>query len=286
MFDLNVHLRRRFDAMRRAVFACLLASAGLAVALPAAAQVTYTYTGNPFTLFSCGPSIDLVTGTVTGTALCATPGPNVNTSYLGTDRVTATLSLTSPLPANQALVDVRNFPGFALSMSDGRHPVTNLMAIGMFAEIATDASGNITTWRLVINTGGVDNGGISTTKSTFVSDGGTLRCCDPTVDGDLARVGNSPGVWTSPPSSPSAATSALITVINTTELGLTVGQVASLTDKLNNVQASIAAGLNKQAINQLNAFINSVDTAQKTGKMIPATAATLIAAANAIIALL
>lgn len=70
------------------------------------------------------------------------------------------------------------------------------------------------------------------------------------------------------------------------ELALTDGQVSSLTDKLNNALASIQAGQNKQAINQLKSFINSVESAQKTFKMSAQTAATLIAAANAIIAML
>ena len=69
-------------------------------------------------------------------------------------------------------------------------------------------------------------------------------------------------------------------------LGLTTGQSNSLTDKLNNVLASIQAGLNDQAINQLQAFINSVQSSQKTGKISAQTASTLIAAANAIIAML
>jgi hypothetical protein len=55
---------------------------------------------------------------------------------------------------------------------------------------------------------------------------------------------------------------------------------------LNNAQASIQAGLNKQAINQLNAFINSVQSSLKTGKISAQTGKTLIDAANAIIALL
>ena len=59
-----------------------------------------------------------------------------------------------------------------------------------------------------------------------------------------------------------------------------------LTDKLNNVLASIQQGLNKQAINQLNAFIHSIDAWRKTGQISGPAADTLIAAANAIIALL
>jgi probable HAF family extracellular repeat protein len=69
-------------------------------------------------------------------------------------------------------------------------------------------------------------------------------------------------------------------------LGLTSGQISSLTDKLTNALASIQQGANKQAVNQLNAFINSVQSWQKTGKVSSGTATTLIAAANAIIAVL
>lgn len=274
----------KIAAMRRAIAGFALVCAGLGFAASAAAQV-YRYTGNPFTLFSCGPFID-DNGIVTGTRLCATPGPNSNTSYLATDKVTATLTLTSALPANMPLADVRNFAGFQLTMNDGRHTVTNAMQQGMFAEVATDAGGNISSWRLVINTGGADNGGISTSKYTFVSDGGTLRCCDPQVDGDTARIFSSPGTWTSGPPSPAAAVTNLKTMVASPELALTSGQINSLTDKLNSVLASIQAGQNKQAINQLNAFISSVESALKTGKMTPETAAALIAAANAIITML
>jgi hypothetical protein len=50
--------------------------------------------------------------------------------------------------------------------------------------------------------------------------------------------------------------------------------------------ASIEAGLNGQAINQLNAFINSVQSNAKAGRMSGSTAQLLIDAANAIIAVL
>ena len=78
----------------------------------------------------------------------------------------------------------------------------------------------------------------------------------------------------------------LISLLSNPSLGLTSGQISSLTDKLDSVLASIGAGLNKQAINQLNALINQVNAASKTGTMSAPTAATLIAAADAIIALL
>ena len=87
-----------------------------------------------------------------------------------------------------------------------------------------------------------------------------------------------------PPSSPAAAIADLIQVVGASSTGLTAGQISSLTDKLNNALASIDAGLNKQAVNQLQSFINSVQSSVKTGKMSAITAQALIDAANAIIA--
>lgn len=267
---------------RRALAGIALVCVGLATVTPAAAQAIYRYTGNAFTSFSCGPS-----SSGNGTASCSTPAPtNAFTSYLATDFVSATLTLSGALPANMALTDVRNFAGFQLTMSDVRHTVTNAPLLGMAAEVATDGSGNIVNWRLIINTGGIDNGGIATQKATFVSDMGTLRCCDPTVSGDFARVSNLPGSWTGGTPSPAAATTNLIALVASPELALTVGQVASYSDKLNNVLASIAAGEKKQAINQLGSFINAVESARKNFK-ISAQAATLLTdAASAIIAVL
>lgn len=269
--------------MRRAAAGLAMACAGLTFAAPAAAQVVYTYTGNPFTLFSCGPSSG-----GSGTLLCSTPAPtNPNTSYLATDKVTGTLVLSSPLPANMVLTDVRSLSGFQLVLADGRQTVNNTMAVGMAAEVATDADGRIVNWRLIINTGGLDNGGVATQNAAFLADSGTLRCCDPTVAGDLARNSNVPGTWSGGGApSPAAATMSLINLLASPELALTAGQVASLSDKLNEALASIVAGQTKQAVNQLNAFIKAVDSARKAGKMSAPAAATLIAAAQAIIAML
>ena len=116
--------------------------------MSASAQATYNYTGNPFTLFSCGGNSDGVSW-----SLCSTPGPNANSTYTATDKVTATLVLTNPLPASQAITDVRTFAGFHLTLSDGEHTVTDTDQQGMFAEVGTDAAGAINQWRLVINTG-------------------------------------------------------------------------------------------------------------------------------------
>ena len=269
----------------------LIAIAGIAFVASvqsAAAQATYTYAGNGFTMFSCGPN-----STNTGTISCTTPAPtNSNTSYTTTDHVTATLLLDNPLPANLSYQDIHTFAGFSLSMSDGHQTVSTPLSSGqgMFAEVSTDASGNIADWRFVINTGGINNGGIATYTAPFgfVSDQGTLKCCDPSPGGDFARNMNIRGVWTlgTPTPTPDAAVTNLITVVMDPLLGLTAGQINSLVDKLNSALVSIQAGQYKQAINQLTAFINSINTAVKTGKMSPTTGTSLVSAANAIIALL
>ena len=121
----------------------LIALAGLGLlSQPAAAQATYQYTGHPFTLFSCGPFVDSTTGLTTGTLDCSTPAPtNGLTSYTATDFVSATLTLDAALPASMAIQDVRTFAGFHLSLNDGQHTVTEADQHGMFAEVATDASG-------------------------------------------------------------------------------------------------------------------------------------------------
>lgn len=85
---------------------------------------------------------------------------------------------------------------------------------------------------------------------------------------------------------PPAASSALVAELSSASLGLTSGQISSLTDKLNNAILSIQQGLNGQAINQLSAFINSVQSSVKTGKITTQAGAALTSAAQAIIATL
>jgi len=252
---------------------------------PAHAQAIYTYTGNPFTLFSCGPAVP-----PPGTLLCSTPGPNAFTSYTATNFVSGTLTFTNPLPANMSLQDVTGLAGFQLSLNDGQHTVTNTMTLGLIVQVATDASGNITSWWVVENTGGALDGGIATLNftnaifGTNVFDHGVLACCDPTPPGNLAFVFSNPGTWSSGIVSPATLVTNLIQLVNNPLLQLKTGQSSSLTDKLLNTLASIQAGLNKQAINQLNAFITSVQTDQKSGKISAQTATTLTNAATAVIA--
>jgi hypothetical protein len=114
----------------------------------------------------------------------------------------------------------------------------------MFAEVSTDASGNILQWRFVINTGGVPNGGIATYTAPFgfIADTGTLKCCDPSPGGDFARNTNIPGVWSSGTPTPQALVANLIHLVSDPLLQLTNGQVNSLTDKLNNALALTKPG--------------------------------------------
>jgi len=180
-----------------------------------------------------------------------------------------------------------------LAFDDGQHtastPITS--GQGLFSFVSTDASGQINQWRLGINTGGLLNGGIITFNFTDVNgphifDWGTISCCDPTPGGNYAQLFGSPGTWDSGTPNPATLVNNLINVVSNPLFGLTTGQVGSLTDKLNNALASIQAGLNKQAMNQLKAFINSVQSSVKTGKMSAQTGQTLLDAAKAIIATL
>ena len=82
------------------------------------------------------------------------------------------------------------------------------------------------------------------------------------------------------------ATGNFLELLSDTDLELTSGQSNSLIDKFMNALASIEQGANKQAINQLSALVNSVDSWLKSGKVSSETASTLITAANAIIAAL
>jgi hypothetical protein len=267
------------------IAALMIATLGVS----ASAQATYQYHGNPFTLFSCGPNPN-----GPGSISCTTPSPtNPLTSYTATDHVSVTLTLDSPLGPNFPYSDISGLPGFHLAFDDGQHTASTPITAGqgLFSFASTDASGQINQWRLGINTGGLLNGGITTFNFTdangpHIFDWGTISCCDPTPGGNYAQLFGSPGTWDSGTPNPATLVTNLMNVVSNPLLGLTSGQVSSLTDKLNNALASIQAGLNKQAINQLNAFINSVQSSVKTGKMSAQSGKTLTDAANAIIATL
>ncbi len=162
--------------------------------LPAAAQVTYQYSGNPFNLFSCGGNSD-----------CSIPGPNANTSYTATDHVTGTLTLNAALPPNLAAQDISTLPGFQISLNDGHQTMTATAGYtgGFIATVSTDANSNITGWVFVVNCCFYPNNGIATANNpggNGVFDQGTLSAPSanngyPNTPYNLALNFNAPGSW-------------------------------------------------------------------------------------------
>ena len=136
------------------------------------------------------------------------------------------------------------------------------------SNVAIDSSGNV---YVAGSTASTNFPGVSSSSIQPTIGGGGL-------DAFVAKIGAS--------SSPAAAVTALTNLLSSSSLGLTSGEIRSLTTKLNNVLASIQAGLNKQAINQLNALISSVQSSVKTGKISIQAGNTLINDANAIVAAL
>lgn len=250
----------------------------------ASAQVTYTYTGNVFQYFSCGLS-----SSGNGTAGCQNePAPgNPLTTYTATDKVTATLTFTSALPANMPFGDVTSLPGFQLSLSDGQQTLTSVAHPTLTTvKVSTDANGNINSWEVFIDAGNPADSSIQTNNfSGVVIDQGVLACCDPQISGNLA-LNFSAGSWSNGSATPSGMVMNLMQSLSDPALGLTTGQINSLMDKLNNVLLSIQAGADKQAINQLNAFVSSVQSSEKNGKVSQSTASTLTQDASGIIAVL
>ena len=242
----------------------------------ATGAVVYHYTGNPFTLFSCGAS--------DASGACATPAPaNTFTSYTATDHITATLTLDAPLPANAQFLDLKTLPGFQLSLSDGHQTLTQAdSSDGISVDVSTDANGNIIGWYLGVGANGHQ---ILTTSETFDVDQAILECCDPAQHANLAYNQN-PGTWTVAASTPAQAITDLLGVVADPGTGLRRGQVKRLTNILDKALADAQAGKSTQAKKELQAFIKAVQNALRAGRISAQTAAMLIAAANAIIATL
>ena len=250
------------------------ATSAISKAVTAAGPVVYHYTGNPFTLFSCGAS--------DGSGACPTPAPaNTFTSYTATDHITATLTLDAPLPANASFLDLKTLPGFQLSLSDGHQTLTQAdSSDGISVDVSTDANGNIIGWYLGVGANGHQ---ILTALESINVDEAVLECCDPALHANLAYNQN-PGIWTVGAPTPAQAITDLIGVVNDPATGLRKNQVRRLTKILDGALADAQAGRTKKAIKELEAFIKSVRDAERAGRMSHQTAAMLIAAANAIIA--
>lgn len=244
----------------------------------ASAQVTYTYVGNTFTLFSCGQP---------GGVLCTTPPPG-STSYTTDDFVTATLTLTDPLPANLQRVDIRNHVGFSLTMNDGHQELTLEPLVPGEALVSTDAAGNIIgPWSMIIGCCLFPNNSIATLNDPDVrgiGDQGALSAPQgnfPDTPFDSGVIFRSPGVWSGGISSPEDLTQELIGDVDALiNVELNPGQGNGLTRPLRNALRSIDANRIQAACSQLKDFINEV--IDKTPPLTSTTSNALIADASAI----
>ena len=151
----------------------------VALAGPGYAEVVYKYEGQKFDTFS-------------------TPS-----SYTTNDRVTATLTLSQPLPPNLHLEDIRNYPGFGLTMSDGHQTLQLLPNTSGEALVSTDVNGQITVPRsFFINCCLNPNNGIATIvypELRGMFDQGTLSAPNgsfPDLPRDQGSVFSLVGIWT------------------------------------------------------------------------------------------
>jgi hypothetical protein len=178
--------------MNRAIVIVIACVAFIISAQSAAAEVTYKYTGSPFTQFSCGPDPSRP-----DTLRCPTPAPaNPLTSYTTSDFVSVTVTLNAPLPPN-AFVNLVTEPGFHMTLSDGHQTLTDADTANPMAMVTTDSSGQISTWTFKVLTDTPFRQIQTFNIGPLVSDEAFLACCDPAVSGDLGST-LSRGTWQSP----------------------------------------------------------------------------------------
>lgn len=169
----------RANQIRKArIAASAFAASLLLISGTATADVKYEYTGRNFDTFS---------------------NP---TSYRNSDRVTATVRLTSPLPPNLVLQDIRALPGFSLTMSDGQQTLTPTSAGYTEAIVSTDSTGQIVgPWSVFINCCNYPNNFITALNYPNVrgiADQGALSHPTglfPNIPTDLAQRIGLPGSW-------------------------------------------------------------------------------------------
>jgi hypothetical protein len=240
------------------------------------AQVIYSYRGNTFNLFSCG-----------GDVLCPNPDPQF-TSYTTSDYVSAVLTLSQPLPGGLNLQNVRNLPGFSLTMTDGHQVMTLDPGVPGEALVSTDANGNIVApWSVFVNCCSFPNNNVFALNWPGVrgiGDGGGLTVPTglfPNTPRDQGMIFGSPGVWTTRIPTPEELVASLVTGVQALiGVELNTGQANGLTRPLANAMRSISQGQIAAACSQLVDFIAEVNA--KTPPLGAASAAALIADAVAI----
>jgi|SRR5665213_281465 len=161
-----------------------LLAALFACTLPMMADVTYTYTGKDFT--------------------------DADAPYTTSDFVSGSVTLATALGDNMTL---RSVIPASYSFSDGVATLDNTDAIAQFS-FATDASGNITNWKIRVLTGVVM---IETGDDTQVGDSGSEFLSGPTVVGENA---DDPGTWTSQVTASPVPEPSTLALLGTGVLGL------------------------------------------------------------------
>jgi hypothetical protein len=165
----------------------------LSVTAVQAVPTTYVYTGNFFTV--------------------------VVPPYTTSDRVTATVELASPLPANMSLGSVTPL---AFSVSDGLQTITNLTAEGSFFTFQTGAAGEITAWVAQA----FSNSGLQSIATLFAPAGNFDSAAigfDPQIGLISASNEGEPGTW-SRASVPDAASTLSLLFLSLTALGVAARQ--------------------------------------------------------------
>lgn len=179
--------------------------------------------------------------------------------------------------------------GFDTQSNSGTLSVIDTASNGVVTTIPTDCCLSVPTMH-------PDGSKVYVSNTRFGAYG--IEVFSTATDMQVATIGNSTlfptqfvypqGIVFAHPSAetPAQMVSDLIGQLSDPSLALTAGEANSFTAKLNNVLLSVQQGLTKQAINQLNAFIKSVQTDAKNLKISSATATTLVSAATALIAAL
>jgi len=168
--------------MRVLVRAFVLSVCLIGTAAAALADVTYSYTGTPFSLFG---GTNGGTGTVTCTPKC---------------RVTGWFKVAQPLAPNLPLTDITQPPYNLLSygFTDGVATVSSPFAGPVTFQVQTDANGDVSGWLITFNTGSSFVFSTFYTPSTldaqdYTCYAGDCDSFDPNVS--FAVVNNQPGSW-------------------------------------------------------------------------------------------
>jgi hypothetical protein len=148
-------------------------------ATPALATAVYSYTGNVYTSASGSPSFM----------------PFTTSMFMS-----ATLTFDTALSANLAFGDVSGLAGFALELDDGSflQPRNHDDSVvdSFVAEVATDAMGEISQWRLQINIGSVFTVGHVLGTHNFSGGATDAAGANTGMAAATAFNNSTPGTWT------------------------------------------------------------------------------------------